>query len=147
MSQTINAALVGYGFAGQTFHAPFLTSTPGLALRWVVSRDAAKVQAELPGCRRRLAGRGAGRQHGRSGGDSDTQRYPCPIARQALLAGKHVVIDKPFALDLVEAEALVELAEKQQRLLSIFHNRRWDGGLPQRYAACWQKGHWARSPV
>ena len=37
MSQTINAALVGYGFAGQTFHAPFLTSTPGLALRWVVS--------------------------------------------------------------------------------------------------------------
>ena len=51
MSQTINAALVGYGFAGQTFHAPFLTSTPGLALRWVVSRDAAKVQAELPGCR------------------------------------------------------------------------------------------------
>ena len=51
MSHTINAALVGYGFAGQTFHVPFLTSTPGLSLGWVVSRDAAKVQAELPGCR------------------------------------------------------------------------------------------------
>ncbi|MGL4714691.1 MAG: oxidoreductase, partial [Aeromonas sp.] len=49
-----------------------------------------------------------------------------PLARQALLAGKHVVIDKPFALDLAEAQGLVKLAQEQQRLLSIFHNRRWD---------------------
>ena len=127
MSHTINAALVGYGFAGQTFHVPFLTSTPGLSLGWVVSRDAAKVQAELPGCR--------------VGSLAEVLADPsvdlvviatpndthAPIAREALLAGKHVVIDKPFALDLAEAKALVELAEKQQRLLSIFHNRRWDG--------------------
>ncbi|MNK43873.1 putative oxidoreductase YdgJ [compost metagenome] len=127
MSQTINAALVGYGFAGQTFHAPFLTSTPGLALRWVVSRDAAKVQAELPGCRvgsldEVLADSTVDLVVIATPNDTHA-----PIARQALLAGKHVVIDKPFALDLAEAEALVELAEKQQRLLSIFHNRRWDG--------------------
>lgn len=127
MSQTINAALVGYGFAGQTFHAPFLTSTPGLALRRVVSRDAAKVQAELPGCHvgsldEVLADSSVDLVVIATPNDTHA-----PIARQALLAGKHVVIDKPFALDLAEAEALVELAEKQQRLLSIFHNRRWDG--------------------
>ncbi|MGE6149001.1 oxidoreductase [Aeromonas media] len=127
MSQTINAALVGYGFAGQTFHAPFLTSTPGLALCWVVSRDAAKVQAELPGCRvgsldEVLADSTVDLVVIATPNDTHA-----PIARQALLAGKHVVIDKPFALDLAEAEALVELAEKQQRVLSIFHNRRWDG--------------------
>ncbi|MGL5812815.1 MAG: oxidoreductase [Aeromonas sp.] len=127
MSHTINAALVGYGFAGQTFHAPFLATTPGLTLRWVVSRDAAKVQAELPGC---LVGSLELVLADESvdlvviATPNDTH---APIARQALLAGKHVVIDKPFALDLAEAEALVELAEKQQRLLSIFHNRRWDG--------------------
>lgn len=51
MSHTLNAALVGYGFAGKTFHAPFLSTTPGLSLSWVVSRDATKVQADLPGCR------------------------------------------------------------------------------------------------
>ncbi|WP_324040429.1 Gfo/Idh/MocA family oxidoreductase, partial [Aeromonas caviae] len=127
MSHTINAALVGYGFAGQTFHAPFLATTPGLTLRWVVSRDAAKVQTALPGTR-------VGTLEQVLADDSldlvviatpnDTH---APIAREALLAGKHVVIDKPFALDLAEAKALVELAEKQQRLLSIFHNRRWDG--------------------
>lgn len=127
MSQTINAALVGYGFAGQTFHAPFLTSTPGLSLRWVVSRDAAKVQAELPGC---LVG-SLEEVLADSTVDLVVIATPndthAPIARKALLAGKHVVIDKPFALDLAEAEALVELADKQQLLLSIFHNRRWDG--------------------
>ncbi|MGU5714519.1 Gfo/Idh/MocA family oxidoreductase, partial [Aeromonas taiwanensis] len=127
MSHTINAALVGYGFAGQTFHAPFLTTTPGLALRWVVSRDAAKVQAELPGC---LVG-SLDEVLADDTVDLVVIATPndthAPIARQALLAGKHVVIDKPFALDLAEAEALVVLAEEQQRLLSIFHNRRWDG--------------------
>jgi predicted dehydrogenase len=49
-----------------------------------------------------------------------------PLARAALTAGRHVVIDKPFALDMAEARALVALAEKQDRLLSVFHNRRWD---------------------
>lgn len=127
MSHTINAALVGYGFAGQTFHAPFLTTTPGLALRWVVSRDAARVQAELPGClvgtlEQVLADPSVDLVVIATPNDTHA-----PIAREALLAGKHVVIDKPFALDLAEAKALVELAEKQQRLLSIFHNRRWDG--------------------
>ncbi len=127
MSHTLNAALVGYGFAGKTFHAPFLSTTPGLSLSWVVSRDAAKVQADLPGCRV-----GSLEEVLRDetvdlvviATPNDTH---APLARQALLAGKHVVIDKPFALDLTEAQALVELAEKQQRLLSIFHNRRWDG--------------------
>ncbi|RSM25304.1 oxidoreductase [Aeromonas salmonicida] len=127
MSQTLNAALVGYGFAGKTFHAPFLTSTPGLSLGWVVSRDAAKVQADLPGCRvgsleEVLADSAVDLVVIATPNDTHA-----PIARQALLAGKHVVIDKPFALDLAEAKALVELAGKQQRLLSIFHNRRWDG--------------------
>ncbi|MGY3967822.1 oxidoreductase [Aeromonas enteropelogenes] len=127
MSQTLNAALVGYGFAGKTFHAPFLGTTPGLRLSWVVSRDAAKVRADLPDCRV------GSLEEVLSDNTVDLvviatpNDTHAPLARQALLAGKHVVIDKPFALDLAEAKALVELAEKQQRLLSIFHNRRWDG--------------------
>lgn len=127
MSQTLNAALVGYGFAGKTFHAPFLGTTPGLRLSWVVSRDAAKVQADLPDCRV------GSLEEVLSDNTVDLvviatpNDTHAPLARQALLAGKHVVIDKPFALDLAQAKALVELAEKQQRLLSIFHNRRWDG--------------------
>ncbi len=47
-------------------------------------------------------------------------------ASSALRAGKHVMIEKPMALDEPQARDLVELAEKQQRILSVFHNRRWD---------------------
>ena len=49
------------------------------------------------------------------------------LAKQALLAGKHVVIDKPFAATSAEAKELKELAEKQGLVLAPFHNRRWDG--------------------
>ena len=50
-----------------------------------------------------------------------------PIARQCLLAGRDVVIDKPFALSSGEAAELIQLARTQGRLLSVFQNRRWDG--------------------
>lgn len=49
-----------------------------------------------------------------------------PQAEAALKAGKSVVIDKPFAVTLDEARRLAALAETESRLLSVFHNRRWD---------------------
>jgi len=49
-----------------------------------------------------------------------------PLAAAALRSGKHVVVDKPFTVKLEDARTLVELAEEQGRLLSVFHNRRWD---------------------
>ena len=56
------------------------------------------------------------------------------------------MIDKPFALDLAEAKALVELAEKQQRLLSIFHTTDAGTGI-SRCAVCWRRGAGASRPV
>jgi len=50
-----------------------------------------------------------------------------PLAKAALEAGKHVVIDKPFAVTLGEADALIALAKANERMLTVFHNRRWDG--------------------
>lgn len=50
-----------------------------------------------------------------------------PLAKQCLLAGRHVVIDKPFATTVDEARELVEIAAKSGGVLSVFHNRRWDG--------------------
>jgi len=47
-------------------------------------------------------------------------------ARKALEAGKHVLVEKPMTLDLPQAKALVAEAEKRHRVLSVFHNRRWD---------------------
>src|SRR3954462_14666444 len=48
------------------------------------------------------------------------------LARRALEAGRHVVVDKPFTLTLAEARELAHLAARAGRVLSVFHNRRWD---------------------
>lgn len=49
-----------------------------------------------------------------------------PQAEVALKAGKAVVVDKPFAVTLAEARGLAAVAKAEDRLLSVFHNRRWD---------------------
>ncbi len=57
-----------------------------------------------------------------------------PLALAALEAGKHVVVDKPFTLDLAQARTLIAAAEKHDRLLSVFQNRRWDSDFLGREA-------------
>ena len=47
-------------------------------------------------------------------------------ATAALEAGRHVVVEKPFALSLDEARAVAATAERTGRLLAVFQNRRWD---------------------
>jgi UDP-2-acetamido-3-amino-2,3-dideoxy-glucuronate N-acetyltransferase len=43
------------------------------------------------------------------------------LAREALLAGKDVYVEKPLCLDIAEAEELVALAEKRGRILMVGH--------------------------
>ena len=51
------------------------------------------------------------------------------LARACLLAGRHVVVDKPFAPTLKESEELVRLAAEYGRLITVYHDRRWDGSF------------------
>lgn len=128
MTTPIQTGLIGFGYAGQTFHAPLIRAAAGLRLAAVSSRDAAKVHARL----------GADvTVHADAAAliadptielvviaSPNPTHYP--LALQALAAGKHVVIDKPFAADAREAAELVRLADERGLLLSVFHNRRWD---------------------
>jgi predicted dehydrogenase len=50
----------------------------------------------------------------------------CDHTLAALAAGKHVMIEKPMALDLPQAKRIVEAAVARKRLVSVFHNRRWN---------------------
>lgn len=123
----IGVAVVGYGLAGQTFHAPLIAATPGLRLTAVVSSRPEAVHADLP----------------------DVEVLPdldTAIARDdiglivvatpdalhaeqsiaALRAGKSVVVDKPFAATLADAESVAAVAASSPSVFSVFQNRRWD---------------------
>ncbi|MFY0991076.1 oxidoreductase [Halomonas sp. C05BenzN] len=125
--QTLSVGLVGYGMAGRTFHAPLIEATPGLELAAVVSRDADRVHADRPGVEV-LAKPPA--LFARADIDLVVIATPndthFPLAKAALNAGKHLVIDKPFTVSLSEARLLKAQAEDAERLVSVFHNRRWD---------------------
>jgi len=124
---TIRVGLVGFGYASQTFHAPLINSTPGLSIGAVSSRDPARVHAALGPDTAVCADAAALVVRD----DIDLVVIASPnathadLARRALAAGKHVVVDKPFTLDAREAAALAAMAAPEQ-LLSVFHNRRWD---------------------
>ncbi|WP_278439743.1 oxidoreductase [Pseudomonas oryzihabitans] len=127
MPSPFRVALIGYGFVGQTFHAPLLGSIPGLSLELVASRDTARVQAGLPGVRVTADYLAAVRDPAI---DlvviASPNQTHAPLASAALAAGKHVVVDKPFTVTLAEARQLAAEAEQAGRLLSVFQNRRWD---------------------
>ena len=126
-TQTLNVGLIGYGMAGRIFHAPLIQATPGLELTAVISGDADKVRADLPEVEVLPK---AAALFARPEIDLVVIATPndthFPLAKAALNAGKHVVIDKPFAVSLSEARLLKAQAEGAERLLSVFHNRRWD---------------------
>jgi len=123
----LNVALVGYGYVGKTFHAPLIAATPGLVLSMVVSSDPGKVIADLPDARvvaeldSALADPAI---------DLVVIATPnalhAPQALAALAAGKAVVVDKPFALTAAEARTMADAAARTGKLLTVFHNRRWD---------------------
>ncbi|WP_296947655.1 oxidoreductase [uncultured Massilia sp.] len=124
---TIRVGLAGFGYAGQTFHAPLLRTTPGLRIAAVSSRDPARVHAALGGDVTVLDDARALAAH--DGVDLLVIASPnathADLARTALAARKHVVVDKPFALDAAAARDLARLVRPGQ-VLSVFHNRRWD---------------------
>jgi predicted dehydrogenase len=124
--RTIRVGLVGYGFAGKTFHAPLIRSVPGLDLTAVSTSRTAEAAADLPGIRILEA------KNLVTDADLDLiviaspNESHFPLAAAALRAGKDVVVDKPFTVTLAEARSLAEIAQESGRLLSVFHNRRWE---------------------
>ena len=125
-TSALNVALLGYGFASKTFHAPLLTNVPGLRLTHIVSSDRTKVKEDYDVTVLAKA------EEAFALPEIDLIVIATPntthfdFASKALNAGKHVVVDKPFTNTLAEATELVTLAKSRRRLISVFQDRRWD---------------------
>ena len=130
MNNVINVAVIGFGFAGRVFHSPILSSLKHFQIIKVYTSSpdniamakslypstecVSDIKAVMVDERTELVVIAA----------PNTQHFA--LAKEALEAGKHVVIDKPFTVTSQEADELIKLSEKQGRVLSAYQNRRWD---------------------
>lgn len=124
---TINVGLVGYGLSGSVFHAPLIESVPGLTLKAIVSSAPEKVHRDHP-----TVAVVPTLDHLLAHEDISLIVIATPndthydFAKQAIAAGKHVIVDKPFVIHTAQADELIALAHKHTVLFSVYHNRRWD---------------------
>lgn len=122
----VRVGLIGYGYAGKVLHAPLIRAVPGLKLTTVASSKPDEVRADL-GNDVVVCSPAEMMQ-----ADVDvvvivtpnTEHFP--LAMAAMKAGKDAVVDKPFTLNLAEAQQLVDFAKQNKRVLTVFQNRRWD---------------------
>lgn len=124
---TIQVGLVGYGLSASVFHAPIIQSIEGMNLQAVVSSNPQKVHQDHPdvGVFADIDGL---LQESEINlvviCTPNTSHYE--FAKKAILAGKHVVVEKPFTVDSNQADDLIALAKEHHVLLSVYQNRRWD---------------------
>lgn len=130
LRKVIKTALIGFGMAGRVFHSPIISSLDSFELDKIYTTNAESIKTiETLYPNTRVV--------------SDMQEILCDesislvviaapntqhfvLAKQVILAGKHVVVDKPFTVTSAEADELISLANKHGKVMSIFQNRRWD---------------------
>jgi scyllo-inositol 2-dehydrogenase (NADP+) len=124
----IDVGLVGFGFAGRTFHAPVIAAVEGLRLAAILQRHGPEAEQAYPGARVvRSVEQLLAIESVQLVVIATPNTSHFDLAKQCLLAGRDVVIDKPFTTTYSQAAELVALAGENKRVLSVYQNRRWDG--------------------
>ncbi len=121
----LKVALCSYGMSSKVFHAPLISAAPGLRLYSILQRGEATALADYPQVK-------IHKSFADLIADSEVDlvvvntpnEFHYPMAKAALEAGKHLVVEKPFTLSLAEGEALIQLAQRQQKILAVFQNKR-----------------------
>lgn len=127
-----HVGLIGYGLAGESFHAPFIATTPGLRLEAIVTGNPDRRRAATQAHPGATIVESASRLWERADKldvvvIASPNRTHAPLATEALARGLHVVVDKPFATSVSDARALVAEAGRRDRFITVYQNRRWDG--------------------
>ncbi len=130
-AETLRVALLGYGLAGSVFHAPLIAATPGMSVAAIVTGTPARQQQarqDFPAAAIFPDAQTLWSQasHYDLAVIATPNRTHVPLGSAALHAGLPVVIDKPLAASVTDAEHLITLSQQVGKLLTVFQNRRWD---------------------
>jgi predicted dehydrogenase len=127
MSKAIQTGILAYGRSGRLFHAPFVTSNPNFNLRAVTERTNKEVHKHFPGVisynsvEELIADREIELVVINTPNNTHFE-----FAKKAILAGKHVLIEKPMVPTKEEAAYLFDLGRSHQKQVMVYQNRRWD---------------------
>ena len=125
----LNTGIVGFGLSGQVFHAPFIAANPKFNLHTIVTSGA------LAAIKYPKTQTTASFDELLANPKIDLvilcspNQLHFPQAKAALEAGKYVIVEKPFTVNSTEAQSLIDVSRKSEKLLFPFHNRRWDSDL------------------
>jgi scyllo-inositol 2-dehydrogenase (NADP+) len=128
MKHKYNVGIIGFGLSGRYFFSPFIDKHPDFNLYGIVSSQHQLVKQEYPQvkvCHKA--------EEILNDPEVDLIIVASPnithfdYAKQALIAGKHVIVEKPFTITSSEAEELIRLSGKNNCAVVPFQNRRWDG--------------------
>lgn len=123
----IKTALLSYGVSGKLFHAPFIAAHPGFQLVGAWERSRKIIQQDYPSA---ISYPSLAALLSDESIDLVVVNTPndthFDYARQALLANKHVVVEKAFTCTVEEGQILKALAQQQQRQIAVYQNRRYD---------------------
>lgn len=124
----VRVGVIGFGLAGQAFHASVIQGVAGMELACIVERHGSRARETYPSVRvaRTLDELLSDKTIGLCVVATPNESH-FDLTRACLLAGRDVVVDKPFTPTLAEAVTLVELAAREKRLLTVYQDRRWDG--------------------
>jgi predicted dehydrogenase len=124
----IKTAIIGFGLSGKVFHAPFLHTHPGFSLAKVVARHGQAAKDLYPEVKIVRDYKELLRDDSLDLVVITTPNiYHFDQAKDLLMAGKHIVVEKPMTPTSAEADELMSIAEKVGKKIFVFQNRRWDG--------------------
>jgi scyllo-inositol 2-dehydrogenase (NADP+) len=130
MSTQINTGLLAYGMSGKVFHAPFVDTHPGFKLHAVTERNKKQAVADYPSV---ISYNSIEELLADEAIDLviiNTPNYThYEYAKQALIAGKHILVEKPFTATTAQAKELFTLAKKVGKKALVYQNRRYDSGF------------------
>lgn len=122
-----NVALCSFGMSGWVFHAPFIHVHPGFHFYAVWERTKNLAQEKYPGVK---IFRTLEEMLADDAVDLVVVNTPSithfDFAKKSLLAGKHIIVEKPFTATIPQAEELIALAKKINKKISVYQNRRYD---------------------
>jgi scyllo-inositol 2-dehydrogenase (NADP+) len=130
MNTIINTGLLAFGMSGKVFHAPFVDAHPGFNLHAITERNHKLAEKDYPSIKsydtidELIADELI---------DLVIVNTPSfthyEYAKKAILAGKHILVEKPFTATAAQAKELFDLAKSVGKKALVYQNRRYDSGF------------------